>query len=468
MRCSVPDCSYSSSCSTADVCSFVRFPENETLRDRWLQAIQLGSGVMMDLQAASTFSSAAASICSWHFQDQSLSTYQEPSQFLDQNGKFAEVGSCRICLKFYHSHEMMSTDKKLQRKTISALVQKILGTSIMKADFLHKICEECLVKLDLCFRWIKNAKIAEVHYQQLTTVVQSENLYIQGNADDDKSLSYKFDFCAEELLETVSQDENCVTFEIDLEPKIEDEEQTVTSNKSMEFVAIEKNSSEDHFLQEQPVKRKPGRPRKNPIIEPECNEIKTETDKPAEKGPPKRRGPQPKPKKPKQDYKYILARKCYICNTLLGTHAELIGHLTTNHAAKIDYTCAECNNKTFIKVTGYNHHLSFHDLEFRPEKCGHCKIGFSTVQALKVHQNRDHGTKHVILKVNRRSQKGKAYQCDSCGKTFRGAYQLREHDDYYHKKIYNSTCTVCGKAFPSKTLLQKHYIVHSGEKTIQV
>lgn len=455
MECAVPDCGYRAY-RLAD-CSFVRLPENEILRERWLQAIQLGSGLSV---AADCSSPGSDVVCSEHFEDKTLLGYQEPSLFLDRKGKPSEVCSCRICLNFYHRHEMVSTNGKLRKRKISVLVQKILGITLMKEDFLQKVCEECLVKLDICLQWIKLAKKAEAQYQELVTAAEPAKECFRKSSVDNAGLVegnsrelLNQDFCTDEFVEITKQ-EGTLAFEIDLDPEVEDVEDF---DVKMEFMEIQSDQS----LGEDPTKRKRGRTRTRPLPEP----TKRKQGRPRKDLPPdtKRKSKKAKEIKQKRDYKDILSRNCYICDKLVSTHAELIGHLTSDHAAKVDYICQKCPGKTFTRVTTYNHHLSFHDTEFRPIKCDYCSLGFTTLFSLKVHQNREHETAHATPKANRRTT-GKVHQCDSCGKTFRNNYQLLEHDNYYHKKIYDSVCAVCGKAFPTKTLLKKHHIVHSGER----
>ncbi|XP_065090487.1 zinc finger protein 624-like [Ochlerotatus camptorhynchus] len=433
MDCVVPDCSYSSQPD----CVFIRFPENETLRERWKRAIEFGSGLLAQCTPSGKAESHDLAICSWHFEDKSFSDYQEPCLFEDRNGELSEVCSCRICLQFYHRNEMVSMDSKVGRKTVSGLIKRILGLTLEDKDFLMQICEECLVKLDICLNWIQEAKTVGAQFNELAVAAENEKTTFLESKNELVELCDDQDLCVDEFVETIRIDQDSskyVAFEVDLIP--EPGESQYDSN--VEFVAVASDET-GLLLTEKSPKRKrrrgPARARKRslPVVVVQ-----------------------------KQDFKAILARKCYICNTLHSSNNDLIGHLPT-HAANADYQCAECGDKRFNKVSSYNHHLSFHDLENRPMKCDLCKLGFSTVPSLKAHQNREHGADHVLCKPKRRTT-GKSYQCDTCGKTFRNCYQLREHDNFYHKKIFTAVCTVCSKPFPTKSLLLKHYIVHSGEK----
>lgn len=441
--CAVPECTYSPQSDFA----LVRFPENEILRQRWTQAIQLGSGLLKEEQQ-SCFSSNLkdddkshhgreySAICSWHFEDKSFSDYQEPCWFVDRNGHVSEVCSCRICLQFFHRQETISKDRRIGRKKVSRLIKAILGLTLAKNDFLVQICEECLVKLDICMSWIQEVQKAGEQFEELALAAEKENIFFLDTKSDEPVVKCEDqDLCVDEFVETISSDKDIsgyVAFEVDLIPDPAEERQC---KANVEFIAVASDETDQLLL-----------PEKSPS--------------------PKRRKPGPKPRQRPLpvtvDFKDILTRKCYICNTLHNSNNDLIGHLPT-HAADGDYQCMECGDKRFNKVSSYNHHLSFHDLDNRSMKCDLCKLGFSTVQSLKAHQNREHGTDHVLRKFNRRNT-GKSYQCDSCGKTFRNCYQLRQHDDYYHKKNFTSVCTVCSKPFPTKSLLIKHLIVHSGEK----
>lgn len=338
---------------------------------------------------------------------------------------------------------MIPKDSKIGRKTVSGLIKSILGLMLEDNDFLLQICEECLVKLDICQNWIQEAKkVGAAQFNELAVAAENETITFLESTNElvelceDQDLSVN-DLDVDEFVETLRIDQDSskyVAFEVDLIPDHAESQ----CDSSVEFVAVASDETGLLLTEKSPKKRKrrrePRRPRKLRSL------VVVQ----------------------KQDFKDILARKCYICNTLHDSNNDLVGHLSS-HATNADYQCMECGDKRYNKVSSYNHHLSFHDMENRPLKCDFCKLGFSYMTSLKVHQNREHGSDHVLYKPNRRTT-GKSYQCETCGKTFRVSYQLREHDNFYHKQNFTAVCTVCSKPFPTKSLLLKHYIVHSDEK----
>lgn len=57
------------------------------------------------------------------------------------------------------------------------------------------------------------------------------------------------------------------------------------------------------------------------------------------------------------------------------------------------------------------------------------------------------------------------YSCDHCGKTRTNKYDLAKHIQNVHR--FNPTpCTVCGKVFRNKRLVQAHMIYHNERKRI--
>lgn len=75
MSCCVPGCEQ----ATIAECPLLQLPRNESLRDRWYQAISAGTGLLLD-----DLDKSETGICSWHFGNAPLEEYREPRWFIDR------------------------------------------------------------------------------------------------------------------------------------------------------------------------------------------------------------------------------------------------------------------------------------------------------------------------------------------------------------------------------------------------
>ena len=76
-------------------------------------------------------------------------------------------------------------------------------------------------------------------------------------------------------------------------------------------------------------------------------------------------------------------------------------------------------------------------------QCNSCGKAFSEAQNLKKHINSVHNGQ-------------KDHKCDSCGKAFWHQWHLRRHINGYHKKLKPASCDVCDKSFSKAPFLKKH------------
>ncbi|KAL1404528.1 hypothetical protein pipiens_018841 [Culex pipiens pipiens] len=423
MSCAVPGCEQ----ATIAECPLLQLPRNESLRDRWYQAISAGTGLLLD-----DLDKSESGICSWHFGNAPLEEYREPRWFIDRQGQELEIVCCRFCLQFKNRNEMTCYEGKVGTQSIGNFVKQSLKVTLLKDSNFTDICQECLVRIDLLKSWVVDIQQVEAEFRSILVAFTQESMVPFESIGkyeevDDTSLDNVFgtEIDAALLIEKIEDElEPCMQDDFPDNPVESEEEQMPQQT------AVGSNANRPHKLILETI-RKRGRRPKIP-------------DKP----------PTPKP-----SYKDILHRKCFICNTLLESRTELMCHLTEAHATKIDYRCKECD-KSFPLVSSFNHHLGFHDLENRPLKCNFCPLGFSTNDSLRNHEVREHNANHQ-KKITKRI--ARQFQCDTCGKTFNKGYQLTEHDDFYHKNR-GAECKLCSRTFPSKNLLQKHQLVHSRER----
>ncbi|XP_030287569.1 zinc finger protein 239-like [Sparus aurata] len=141
--------------------------------------------------------------------------------------------------------------------------------------------------------------------------------------------------------------------------------------------------------------------------------------------------------------------KCGVCDQSFAFKQQLRIH-SSSHTGKKPYCCNVCG-KSFADFRALSRHKLLH-VEIKHFCCQVCGKHFRTSAKLKLHE-----------KIY--SERDKAFLCDVCCKTFYTRGELMVHLRT-HTKV-TITCTKCSKGLSSKEALNRHMIVHAGERSYQ-
>ncbi|XP_055636777.1 zinc finger protein 3 homolog [Toxorhynchites rutilus septentrionalis] len=405
MPCVVP------TCRSADG-AFKLFPRSEVLSSRWLEAIQAGSGSIVPISEDLELSQSE--ICMWHFPADEDETdeyhYQEPTLFANCLGEYVEIGSCRLCLRFYPASAMISRHEFTEENTSSVIIEQLMNVCFQDNDFLHLICQECLARIEIlnsiqtffannAAEYQEVAKIGESSAQELHCTIKLEHPSVDA-------------FIEEETNEWTPELHDTV---VDLSS----EEHGLSSNESELATEVSGLIIADEFGSDQVGAT-----------------VNSNT------------------------MKKTMDRKCYICVKVLDDANDLLSHLTEQHATKTDYHCHECDKK-FPEVAPYNRHLGRHEGNERPHKCSLCLLRFCAKKQMRAHQNKVH---QVANKVKRNSETARSNICETCGKMFKYRSKLTNHIRVAHEKLLVHNCNICNKTFTAKSSLERHMLLHTDEK----
>lgn len=145
---------------------------------------------------------------------------------------------------------------------------------------------------------------------------------------------------------------------------------------------------------------------------------------------------------------------------------------------KYKYHCPGCS-KTFLNTDTLKHHYnSFHGVSLKLYRCLNCNMGFAAKSAIQLH------SPWCLGGGNEDKQQALEFLCSECPKSYATAYQLKTHvrglhitvqcpdcgvvlprSKIGHHKIMKHAkeeflCTLCGKAYKTRTLLQTHMSAH--------
>ncbi|KXJ83924.1 hypothetical protein RP20_CCG026951 [Aedes albopictus] len=405
MPCVVPTCGRSEG-------SFMLFPRDGILSERWFEAIQIGCGILMELDEDRDLSQTE--ICLWHFGTDEASSledeeddhrYREPKLFANGNGEKVEITSCRLCLQFFPRSYVLSADGNLAGSDLKSTIYEALTIAIGEGDFLQHVCIECLARLELLVSIQREFSQAEVEFQELLKSARE----------------CSFDVHSMVKLDALIDEERA---ESTPEPEYDIVEEIIDDGQTAEKATVRVTITE--------------RKKTGPAV------VKVRK----------------KRKQVNLNLVNIMKKKCYICSTVFKDANELSLHLTEMHSGKDGYHCEECS-LDFPLLPAYNRHLSRHDKSERPHKCNFCPIRFKSTIQLKAHENRLHGTSHD---VNYLPEQPSRIECETCGKVFSYKHKLKMHIRMVHMGSKQPSCNICHKTFTATSSLERHMLLHTNEK----
>ncbi|XP_053689157.1 zinc finger protein 420-like [Sabethes cyaneus] len=372
------------------------FPSDNVLAKRWFEAIEFGCGYPMNVAE----DDCHPEICSYHFTQPNPYSYEEPSRFIDGDGTSTQIGSCRMCLTFHASKDMVAIAGTVADRPIASLLDT-MGINFLEDDFLQLICVTCLARLEM-FTFL-HTKVAQSELEFQHLLEKSQDIVLH---TDIKPEEVPFvDIIKEEIL---------LESEISIKDVSDDEYIPMDQEEESSSLTVkrEKKSSKSHSKSV-----------------------------------------------PNVSLQEKIERSCYICDTIHPDVSQLLIHLTKSHSSEMGYRCDECSLDIPL-VYAYNRHLSRHNELRMRFQCSMCSLRFSSDFRVKIHENKVHGANHNVKPV---VTKLREVICDQCGKVS-DSRRIKDHIQEVHQRDSLPKCDICQKIFTTKRSLERHMLLHSNTK----
>ncbi|XP_005444204.2 zinc finger protein 770 [Falco biarmicus] len=164
---------------------------------------------------------------------------------------------------------------------------------------------------------------------------------------------------------------------------------------------------------------------------------------------------------------------CDICYKQFETPSKLARHYLI-HTGQKPFECHVCH-KTFRQLVHLERHQLTHKLPF---KCTVCYRNFKNLITFLKHQqlhneNYQNDTKQAENSVDSEQDRVTCgiFQCSACWKSFTAEERWTLHQclkaDHLRgarRRKKSHACESCNKTFPSRSKLERHFLIHTGQK----
>ena len=158
---------------------------------------------------------------------------------------------------------------------------------------------------------------------------------------------------------------------------------------------------------------------------------------------------------------------CPECGKGFSTHQNMVNH-SRSHTNTKPFSCKICG-KQFRDRSNWNQHRRIAHSHARPYKCSHCDMTFRYIHHMKRHRL-THLSPAERLKMELKYKslsREKKFECPKCPKKFRDRFDVEKHQ-VVHTGEKPFPCTLCDRTFPSAGNLNHHLKrVHLGQKPFE-
>jgi len=146
--------------------------------------------------------------------------------------------------------------------------------------------------------------------------------------------------------------------------------------------------------------------------------------------------------------------KCDVCDFTFRDHKELKNHMRLHVHSDPIYPCHQCG-VTFIKTDALQEHLKTHTLSKNGENSKKVILGGSNNSSTPEHLHSEEEDIKNLME--------KKYFCDVCGSGFTRMFSLQRHY-LIHTGERGFKCEVCDALFRTGSQLKSHVLTHTGER----